>query len=126
MNITTYGRIAKNPELKSYTTADGATGFLANFTIAVANRYGAKTKASFINCVVFGNRAVALAKHFAKGSEIVVHGYFEQEEYDKDGQKARAWKLTVSEFEFCGKKADSAPVEVAVDDVVPEGFDEVK
>lgn len=122
MNTTIYGRITKDIALKSFTKGDGTEGYLCNFTVAVANRYGSKTKTSFVNCVAFGTRAQAIVKHMGKGSEIVAHGYFEQEEYISAENKLRAWKMTITEFEFCGKKPETQPatpdeVEVAVEDI---------
>lgn len=114
MNTTIYGRITKAIALRTFTKGDGTEGCLCNFTVAVANRYGSKTKTSFVNCVAFGTRAQAIAKHMTKGSEIVAHGYFEQEEYLSEGNILRAWKMTVTEFEFCGKKVEA---QVSADEV---------
>lgn len=103
-----HGRLTRDVELKEYKTKKGDSGQVARFSIAADNHYGAGTETSFYDCVLFGKKAEAINKFCSKGSEIVVTGYLEQEEYeDKEGKKKRTWKLSVNDFEFCGKKQDA-------------------
>lgn len=115
-----HGRLTRDPEIKDYKNKDGQDGQLCNFTVAADNRYGNKTDASFYNCTVFGKRAAAVKKFLNKGSEIVVTGYHEQEEYqDKNGDNKRTWRFSVIDFDFCGKKAEGNKSDA------PEGFEPV-
>lgn len=100
-----HGRLTREPELKTYKTKTGDEGSIANFSVASDNHFGAKTESSFYPCVIFGKRAEVISKHFHKGSEIVVTGHLEQEEWeDKSGDKKRTWKMTVIDFDFVGSK----------------------
>lgn len=100
-HVIRHGRLVRDPELKTG-TKDGKDWSKADFTIAVNNSYP-KTDASFYPCTIFGKRAEALCKFFKKGSEIVVYGEFEQEHWEKDGEKKSMWKLNATNFDFCGK-----------------------
>ena len=109
---TIHGRLTRDPEIRKFVTQAGEDGQVCNFTVACSNRFGAKTESSFYPCAVFGNRAGVIEQYFSKGSEIVVTGHLEQEEYqNKDGEKKRSWRMSVIDFEFCGtgkKKEETA------------------
>ena len=103
-NSVIYGRLARDPELKSYTNKNG-DGKIVNFTVAVNRRFG--DEADFFNCVAFGKAAEAIATHFHKGKEIICEGSMQCDPYDnKEGKKVYPWKLNVRAFYFCGKKED--------------------
>lgn len=112
--VDRHGRFVRDPEEKAYKTKDGGQGIMAVFSIAVNNSYGSKTETSFYDCRIFGKRAEVILKRFKKGSEIVVHGEFEQYEYEKDGQKRRGWSLNVNDFDFCGSKNDASTPELGM------------
>lgn len=118
MNSTfIHGRITKDPELKSYTNAKGESGSVCNFSVAVGRRMGEET--DFFNCKCFGKRAEVIEKFFKKGKEIVVSGEMQCRKYqDKDGNNRTAWELNVMDFDFCGKKGDSASTDSAQDGMV--------
>lgn len=120
-----HGRLTRDVELKSYKTKSGEDGSIANFTVASANRFGAKTESSFYPCVIFGKRATVIANHFSKGSEIVLTGNLEQEEWeDKEGNKKRSWKMTVSDFDFVGSNKQNQTGSNQTDST-PNGFESV-
>lgn len=118
--ITVHGRLARNPELKDVKGKDGPS-CVCNFTVAANNSF--RDEASFFNCFIFAKKAEVIDKFFKKGSEIVVYGEMQQENYtNKDGQKVYGWKLRVEQFDFCGSKKDgnSNP-----DSSVPDGFEPI-
>lgn len=109
MNIQMiHGRFTRDPELKK---GSEASKDRCNFTVAVDRRYGDET--DFFDCVVFGKRAEVISKYFRKGSEIVLSGEGQIRSYDdKNGVRRKAYSILVSDFDFCGSKADgthSAP-----------------
>lgn len=118
-HITLHGRLTRDPELKTG-TKDGNEWNICNFSLAVDNDYP-RDDSSYFDCHVSGKRAVAFSKHFSKGSEVVVYGNMMQEPYTKDGKTIRPWKVTVTNFDFCGKKGD-AP---ANNGPAPEGFSDI-
>ena len=99
---TIHGRLTRDPEVRKFVTQACEDGQVCNFTVAADNRFGAKTEASFYPCSVFGKRASTIEKYFRKGSEIVVVGHLEQDEYESNGEKKRTWKMHVIDFDFCG------------------------
>lgn len=119
---TIHGRLTRDPEIRKFVTQAGEDGQVVNFTVASSNRYGAKTESSFYPCYVFGKRAEVIEKFFKKGSEIVVTGNLEQEEYQtKDGETKRVWKMGVVDFDFCGKATNNQQT----DNTESTGFENV-
>ena len=106
MNIhTIHGRLTRDPEL---TKGADENRDRVNFTVAVDRRFGDET--DFFNCVCFGKRAAVIDKWFSKGREIVVTGEGQIRSYeDKNGIKRRDYSIVVSDFDFCGSKAESVP-----------------
>lgn len=103
MNIQLiHGRLVRDPELKK---GPEASKDRCNFTVAVDRRYG--DESDFFDCVVFGKRAEVISKYFHKGSEIVLNGEGQIRSYDdKNGVRRKAYSILVSDFDFCGSKAD--------------------
>lgn len=115
---TIVGRLTGDVELKRGTSND-KEWVCAKFCIAADNHYGAKTESTFYNCEIWGKTAEALEKYRKKGHGVVVHGYLEQEEYEKDGDKKRTWKFFARSWDFPpqDKKSDSKQ-----EDNAPEGM----
>lgn len=98
------GRLAREIELK-WTTSGKA---VATSCIAV-NRRGKDAGADFINIVVWGTIAEAMAKYLIKGNEVLVEGRLQVRNYDDhDGNKRYVTEVVVETFEFCGSKNGSA------------------
>ena len=106
MNIhTIHGRLTRDPEL---TKGADESRDRVNFTVAVDRRFGDET--DFFNCVCFGKRAAVIDKWFSKGREIIITGEGQIRSYeDKNGIKRRDYSIVVSDFDFCGSKAEPAP-----------------
>lgn len=107
-NITIHGHLAKDTEIREYTTAKGESGKLCKFTVAVNRRFG--EEADFFNCVAYGKAAEVIDKFFSKGSEIAVIGEMHCDPYTPKGSETKRypWTLRVQQFDFCGKK-DGTP-----------------
>lgn len=96
------GRLTKDP-IASNTKTDKV---LCRFTIAVNNRFK-KGDATFIDCVAWEKIADFILKYFNKGSEIIIVGRLESNNYtDKDGIDVKRLIVTVEEPYFCGSKQE--------------------
>ncbi len=119
-NITIHGRLTRDPEFGTYTTAKGETKSNCKFTVAVDRRIGEET--DFFNCITFGALSNVIDKHFSKGKEIVVSGEMQCNPYKaKDGTKRYPWSLVVNQFDFCGSKKDKEGA--SKQDDVPPGYE---
>lgn len=119
-SINIFGRLVRDPELKTYTNAKGETSSLCNFSVAVNRKFGEET--DFFSCTVFGKRAEVINKFFAKGSRIAVHGSMQCSK----SENKYFWNLMVDDFTFVDTKNEAkAPAESpkdtfeAIDDDVP-------
>jgi len=128
LNLTIIkGRLTRDPELRH--TSSGIP--VAGFTVAVDREYvkeGADKAADFFDCVAWQKRAEAIAKHFAKGKEILLRGRMESRDWiDQQGNKRRSWELQVDHFEFCGPKSAGEKLSEASESLPPvtgNGFEE--
>ena len=106
------GRLTSNVELK-HTPNDVP---VATFQIAVDRRVkaGEEKQADFIDCVAWRSTAEFISKYFGKGTLIGVEGTLNTRRYeDKDGNKRKAYKVTVSGAHFMqGKDAPSGDNEI--------------
>ena len=116
--ITIMGRLTRNPELRR--TASNIP--VAGFTVAVDRDYkpdGGDRETDFIDCVAWRGAGEFVAKHFVKGSMIVVSGRLQVRNWtDKDGNKRRTTEVVADNVYFGDRKApaqgasDNGPEEV--------------
>lgn len=113
------GRTTKDIEVR-----DAGATKVANFSLAVDRdrKVEGQPEVDFHDCTIFGKSAEAMAKHVGKGSQILVRGALQNNQFtDRDG-KSRVNKIVmVDKVEFIALKApagaDGAPV--ADDDEIP-------
>ena len=98
--ITIIGNLVSDPDLRF--TPSGAA--VANFTVASTPRQFDKNTnewkdgdAMFLTCDVWREAAENVAETLTKGMRVIVVGRLRQENYEKDGQKRTAFKLSVDE-----------------------------
>lgn len=96
-----HGRLTKDPELKQ--TQSGIDTLL--FTVAWSEKYKEVEKKCFMLCRAWRQSATFIDKYFHKGSEIVLEGHLEQEEWSDDKKPV---VLVVDKAHFCGSKSDNA------------------
>jgi len=98
------GRLTRDPETKSI----GPDKQVVHFGLAVNRRWGETEETMFIEVGYWGKTGEVIAKHFAKGKEILVEGYLKMNTWkDKDTGKDRTQHAVVGErFEFVGSKGD--------------------
>lgn len=70
---------------------------------------------NFIDCVLFGNRATALAPYLTKGSKVAIEGKLRYSTWEtQEGQKRSKIEVIVDEVELMGarqsQQAQQAPV----------------
>lgn len=95
------GRLTSDPELRE--TASGHQ--VANFTLAVDRGYGENKKTDFFPVQAWNGLAETIAKHFGKGSQIIVSGQLQNRQWeDNKGSKHTTTELIATEFSFCGTK----------------------
>ncbi len=99
--ITLSGNLGADAELRS--TKDGNP--VATFSIAVNERrpQGDGTWGDYTNwldCVMFGKRAEALAPWLLKGTKISLIGHVHTRTYEKDGQSIKRWEIRVDDLEL--------------------------
>lgn len=91
-------------------TPQGAA--VASFSLAVNRTYKTSTgelkdEVSYIDCEAFASQADLIAKHFQKGSPILLDGRLKQDTWEKDGEKRHRIKVIVDSFSFVTPKNDT-------------------
>ena len=98
------GNITRDIELKDI----GNDKKVANFSIAVRRDYknqSGEYETDFFNCSAFGNTADFLSKFFSKGSQMLLIGHLQNNQWETDsGEKRIATNVIVESVEFCGSK----------------------
>lgn len=59
---------------------------------------------NFVGCVVFGNRATALAKILKKGMKVAVNGRLSYSSWEKDDEKRSKLEVVCSEIDIMSAK----------------------
>lgn len=72
--------------------------------------------ANFVDCVLFGRRAEALAPKLRKGQKVAIEGKLRYSSWERDGQRRSKLEVMVDEVELMSPKGQQAPV---YDEVVP-------
>jgi single-strand DNA-binding protein len=96
-DLTLVGHITKDPVL-SYLPSQTP---LAEFGIAVNDKYKDKETVMFIDCVCFGKQAETLNKYVKKGDPLLINGKLTLDQWQsQDGQKRSKHKVMVNRFTF--------------------------
>ena len=68
---------------------------------------------SFVDCVMFGNRAEKIAQYLVKGTKVAVEGKLRWSQWESNGEKRSKIEVIVDEIEFmsAAKKAEPEYVE---------------
>lgn len=101
------GRLTKDIELKDL----GNDKKVANFSVAVRRDYknaNGEYESDFFNCSAFGKTSEFIANYFKKGSEILIIGHLQNNQWETEsGEKRTATNIVVENVEFCGKKEEN-------------------
>jgi single-strand DNA-binding protein len=100
-SVTLRGNLTRDPEIR-YSNAGKP---VVTFTVVTSRRFKNEQTGdwedrdvSFWNCVTFGQVAENAAESLGKGTGVIVQGNAAQEEWEKDGEKRRSWKVTVDDL----------------------------
>ncbi|MBO6179420.1 MAG: single-stranded DNA-binding protein [Selenomonadaceae bacterium] len=74
MNTSFYGRLTKDPEVKTSQSGVLYTFFTVATQLPIKDPSGAGRKSLFISCTAFGKQGESVAQYFRKGNRIVVDG----------------------------------------------------
>lgn len=118
--VTLIGNLTADTELKQ--TTSGVS--VCSFTIAVNRRFtkeGDQQTADFIPVVTWRKDAEFVAKHFKKGTPILICGELQSRSWtDAQGQKKYALEVVADEVGFVEAKRDgAAPAPSAQDGELP-------
>lgn len=105
--ITLCGNLGADAELRS--TKSGNP--VVTFAIAVNERtpHGDGTWGDYTNwldCVMFGKRAEALAPLLLKGMKVSLIGHVHTRTYEKEGQNIKRWEIRVDDLELMQVKRE--------------------
>ncbi len=95
--------LGADPEVKTV----GETKF-CNFSGAVNKRRvkEGEPNADWFQFTAFGATADFIGKYFKKGSQMLITGNLQNNNYEKDGVKHYGNKIIIESVEFFGRKAD--------------------
>lgn len=106
------GNLTRDPELR--TTPNGMAVLTIGMAVNDRHRNNQTGEwgdyANYVNCIVFGKRAEALASHLSKGSKVAIEGKLHYSQWESDGQKRSKIEVVVDEIEFVGARDQSASV----------------
>ncbi len=97
------GNLTKEPEIR-YTPNGKAVG---DMRMAVNRRFKtaegqAKDETCFIQVVVWGRQAETCGEYLRKGSQVLVEGRLQYDEWEKDNQKFSRLRVVADRVQFMG------------------------
>ncbi len=104
------GNLTREPELKA--TAGGTQ--VLSFGVAVNDRRRNPQSGewedypNFVDCVMFGPRADAVARFISKGSKVAIEGKLRYSSWERDGQRRSKLEVIVDEIEFLSRNQQAA------------------
>ena len=106
MIMTILGNLGRDATL-AYTPNQKA---VTNLAMAYKTGFGQNEKTQWIDCTLWGDRAVKLQPHLLKGTKLVIYANdLELETYQKnDGGQGSKLKCRVIDIEFAGGKQEGA------------------
>lgn len=121
-SVSISGNLTRDSELRS---ANNGTAIL-NFSVAVNDRRKVGEEwqdvPNYIDCVVFGPRAVSLHNLLKKGDKVAIDGKLRWSSWEtKEGSKRSKLEVVVDEMELMSapKQKQATPTSAAYDEDVP-------
>ena len=105
------GNLVRDAELRSLPSGNS----VLSFGVAVNERRRNQQTGewentpSFVDCVLFGNRANALTAYLLKGAKVAVEGRLHWSSWEKDGQKRSKLEVYADEVEFLSARQGNGP-----------------
>ena len=121
VNIT--GRLTRDAELRAMQSGTSSLSIPLAVNDAVRNRDTGEwdERANYVDCVVFGRRAEALASRLKKGTGVTVDGKLRWSSWElKDGSKRSKLEVVVNELKLhsSSSQGDGSAPELLDEDVV--------
>ena len=110
--VTISGNLTRDAELRQ---TQGGTSVLSIPVAVNDRRRNQQTNewedhANFVDCVLFGRRAEALAPKLRKGQKVAIEGKLRYSSWERDGQRRSKLEVMVDEVELMSPKGQQAPV----------------
>lgn len=103
------GNLTRDPEIR--TTASGTDILTLGLAVNDRVKNGVTGEwedyANFVNCVLFGKRAVSIAKIVSKGSKVAVDGRLRWSQWERNGEKRSKIEVIIDDIEVISKKSAS-------------------
>lgn len=105
------GNLTRDPELRA--TAGGALAL--SFGLAVNERRRNRRTgewedaASFVDCVMFGNRAEAVRRLLSKGSKVAVEGRLRWSQWERNGERRSKLDVVVEDIDVAQARPAEPP-----------------
>ena len=102
------GNLGKDPETRFTAAGDP----VANFSVAVTEKYNGNETTEWFNCVAFKKTAEVVQKYLTKGSSVLIEGKLQTREWEKDGEKRKSVQVLVNTLDMCGggqRKSEPKP-----------------
>lgn len=94
-SITIVGKIGQDPELRM--TNSGMS--VCTFGVGTTSGKDDKKKTIWHNVTVFGDMATHAAESFSKGTNVIIVGRYDVDEYEtKQGEKKKSYKVIADEI----------------------------
>lgn len=110
--VTISGNLTRDADLRQ---TQGGTSVLSIPVAVNDRRRNPQTNewedhANFVDCVLFGRRAEALAPKLLKGTKVAIEGKLRYSSWERDGQRRSKLEVMVDEVELMSPKGQQAPV----------------
>jgi len=106
--VTLLGNLTRDPELRY--TASGTA--VANGRIASNEKRKDNDEVLFLDFVVWNKPAEVFCQYMNKGNQVLLVGRLREVSWEQDGQPRKKLELTVENFRFVGRAADSNTGEI--------------
>lgn len=104
--VVVTGNLTRDAELKA---TQGGTPYLRMGVAVNDRRKNPQTGQwedvpNFVDCVMFGTRAEAIARYLTKGTKVAVDGSLRYSSWERDGQRRSKLEVAVRDVEFTSRQ----------------------
>jgi len=108
------GNLGRDPEMR-YTSSEKA---VANFSIAVTEKYKDNEYTEWVRCVAWERLAEICGEYLKKGSTVFISGKLKTRQWeDKDGNKRYTTEVVANSMQMLGGRNDTKERQTNVDNV---------
>lgn len=111
--VTVSGNLTRDAELRELKNDN----YVISFTVACNDVFYDRDAedyaeyANFIDCVMFGKRAAAIADYLKKGAKVCVSGKLHYSSWESDEGKRSKIEVTAHDIEFMSRAEEAKPVD---------------